>query len=383
MMAMGINSLFKISGPAVPSTMEVATPQGIDAKQLAETYVQYGKRLCGKVTGSTAAFGSMLLKIYNAEKQRQIGDEQLQAQRKVEIQNKIAEAESNIVKEKERMAHIEGVVRSYEETKTALDEQYIEAKHQHGEVNKMARVKMFIGLLILIPLTVYLYSFYVDIILEALGGTMNRYTAYFAPVIFFGLGFALHFFAVQENRTKYLKIAAVFAATFIFDAILAYLIAEATYVAWVNNQLSNQPPYSIPMAIEDPKVWAILFSGFVAYIIWGIVFDMTMTAYENVRSNKKGMEQVQHKIEDVKKKILENKEEALQIKGKITDWETRKQALMRSLSENVHIDLQIIHTALSDFQAGWISLMPALGLTSQQLDETKAIYDETIKSMFK
>lgn len=95
------------------------------------------------------------------------------------------------------------------------------------------------------------------------------------------------------------------------------------------------------------------------------------------------MEQVQHKIEDVKKKILENKEEALQIKGKITDWETRKQALMRSLSENVHIDLQIIHTALSDFQAGWISLMPALGLTSQQLDETKAIYDETIKSMFK
>lgn len=92
---------------------------------------------------------------------------------------------------------------------------------------------------------------------------------------------------------------------------------------------------------------------------------------------------MQHKIEDVKKKILENKEEALQIKGKITDWETRKQALMRSLSENVHIDLQIIHTALSDFQAGWISLMPALGLTSQQLDETKAIYDETIKSMFK
>lgn len=380
---MTISSLFSLRRTETPLNAEVMTPHSIDAKQQTETYVQYGKRLCGKVTGSITAFAVLLQKIYNAEKQRQIGDELLQAQRKKEIQNKLAEADGNIIKERERMNHIENMIRDEEEGKTALKEQYVEAKHQHGEVNKMARVKMLIGLFILLPLAVYLYLFYIDAMGIAFKGQMNLFTIYGTPFIFFGLGFALHFFAVQENRAKYLKIGAVLLFTFVFDCIIAYLVAEAKYYDLHANDWQEVPPYDIDLALKDMHVWALLFSGFVAYIIWGVVFDMTITAYENMRSNKKEMERIQQRINEVKQKIALKKDELLGVKNKMRELENHKQMLMQSLTENVHIDRQIIRTALSDFQAGWISMMAPLGLSVEQQSETKAEYDKAMQEMFK
>lgn len=380
---MEISNLFRTrSAQVVSSTDTVVAPQSADAKRPAETYVQYGTRICGKVTGSPAAFSVMLQKIYNAEKQRQIGDEMLQAQRKSDIRDKIGVTEGDIAKEKAKVTHTEETMGEYENTKSELEEQYLEAKHKNGQVNKMARIKMIVGVMILIPLTIYLFSFYTKTFAKGFDGLMDEFTIYFAPIIFFGLGFALHFFAVQKNKIKYVKIAAVLIATFVFDCILAYNIAEAEYNEWANNQLTEVPPYSISMAAEDLHVWGVIFCGFVAYIIWGIVFDMTMTAYEDMRSNRKEMEQIKAKIADIKDKIVDKRNELLDIRTKIADLESQKQKLTQSLAEDVHIDMQIIHTALSDFHAGWIALMPALGLTSEQQDETKSVYENTKKILF-
>lgn len=382
-MTMDISNLFRTSSAqAAQSAGTVVAPQSTDAKRPAETYVQYGARICGKVTGSPTAFSAMLQKIYNAEKQRQIGDEILQAQRKSEIRSKIESVDSDIAKEKAKVTHTEDTMDDYGKTKSELEELYLEAKHKNGQVNKMARIKMIIGVLILIPLTVYLFSFYTKTFAKGFTGLMDEFTIYFAPIIFFGLGFALHFFAVQKNRVKYVKIAAVLIATFVFDCILAYNIAEAEYIEWANNQLTEVPPYSVSMAAEDLHVWGVIFCGFVAYIIWGIVFDMAMTAYEDMRSNKKEMEQIKSKIVDIKAKIADKRNELLDIRTKMADLELQKQQLTQSLAENVHIDMQVIHTALSDFHAGWIALMPALGLTSEQQDETKSIYESTKKVLF-
>lgn len=362
--------------------VDMAYNQNTDSKRPAETYIQYGTRICGKVTGSTTAFSAMLQKVYNAEKQRQIEDEQLQAQRKLEIRNKIDDTESVISKEKDNKAHTENAISVLENTKSELDEKLVEAKVKHGEVNKVARVKMLVGCVILIPLTLYLFLFYTEMFAKGFKGLMNVFTIYFAPIIFFGLGYALHFFAVQENKVKYLKIGAVLVATFVFDCILAYNIAELEYNDWAQNQLKEVPPYSISMAVADLHVWGVIFCGFVAYIIWGVVFDMTITAYENVRSNRKEIQKIENKIEDVKAKMAERKEELLRANNKITDMENQKQKLMRSLAEDIHIDVQIIKSALSDFHAGWIQLMPALGIGQGQQDQTKTIYDNTIKVLF-
>lgn len=379
---MEISKIFKTTKQQEPSsTVTVPTPNS-DSKRPAETYIQYGTRICGKVTGSITAFSAMLQKVYNAEKQRQIEDEQLQAQRKTDIRNKIDIAETNINKETENKNHTEDVINGYEETKAKLDEQLVEAKNQHGEINKTARVKMMVGCIILLPLTVYLFMFYTQTFEKGFKGLMDMFTIYFAPIIFFGLGYALHFFAVQENKMKYVKIGAVLIATFFFDCILAYNIAEMEYNEWAMNQLKEVSPYSISMALADLHVWGVIFCGFVAYIIWGVVFDMTITAYENIRSNRKEILKIENKINDVKAKIADKKEDLLRTKNKITDLENQKQQLTRSLAEDIHIDIQIIKAALSDFHAGWIQLMPALGLGQEQQNQTKAIYDNTMNVLF-
>lgn len=379
---MEISKIFKTTKQQEPLSTVTVPTHSSDSKRPAETYIQYGTRICGKVTGSITAFSAMLQKVYNAEKQRQIEDEQLQAQRKTDIRNKIAIAETNINKETENKNHTESVINGYEETKAKLDEQLVEAKNQHGEINKTARVKMMVGCIILLPLTVYLFMFYNQTFEKGFKGLMNVFTIYFAPIIFFGLGYALHFFAVQENKMKYVKIGAVLIATFFFDCILAYNIAEMEYNEWAMNQLKEVSPYSISMALADMHVWGVIFCGFVAYIIWGVVFDMTITAYENIRSNRKEILKIENKINDVKAKIADKKEDLLKIKNKITDWENQKQQLARSLAEDIHIDIQIIKAALSDFHAGWVQLMPALGLGQEQQTQTKAIYDSTMNVLF-
>lgn len=379
---MGVNNIFQTRSPQQPSATNVIPIPNADSKRPAETYIQYGTRICGRVTGNVMAFSAMLQKIYNAEKQRQIEDEQLQAQRKADIRNKIDAAESNISKEKNNKNHAESVIEGHEKTKAELDEQLVEAKNQHGEVNKTARVKMLVGCFILLPLTVYLFLFYTRTFEKGFKELMDVFTVYFAPIIFFGLGYALHFFAVQENKMKYVKIGAVLIATFVFDCILAYNIAEMEYNEWAINQLTNVPPYSISMAVADLHVWGVIFCGFVAYIIWGVVFDMTITAYENVRSNRKEIQKIENKIVDVKAKIDNKKVDLLNIKNKIADLENQKQALVRSLAEDIHIDIQIIKAALADFHAGWIQLMPALGIGQDQQSQTKTVYDSTMKVLF-
>jgi len=379
---MELRNLFKTQSQEVVPTTDVIPIKNADSKRPAETYIQYGTRICGKVTGSVTAFSAMLQKVYNAEKQRQIEDEQLQNQRKLDIRNKIDVTESNISQETENKIHTESIIDGYEDTKACLNEQLVEAKNQHGEINKTARIKMLVGCIILLPLTVYLFLFYTQTFQQGFKNLMDIFTIYFAPIIFFGLGYALHFFAVQENKMKYVKIGAVLIATFLFDCILAYNIAEMEYNEWANNQLKELPPYSVSMAATDLHVWGVIFCGFVAYIIWGVVFDMTITAYENVRSNRKEIQKIEHKINDVKAKIAEKKEELLKITNKIMDLENQKQQLMRALAEDIHIDIQIIKTALSDFHAGWIQLMPALGIGPDQQNQTTTIYDNTMRVLF-
>lgn len=379
---MGISNLFKTKSQEVQPAVDTLSVQNEDSRRPTETYIQYGTRICGKVTGNTTAFSAMLQKVYNAEKQRQVEDKQLQAQRKAAIQNEINSTDNAINGEKVKVNQKTGIISDHEETKAKLEEELVEAKNQHGEINKTARVKMFVGCIILIPLTVYLFLFYTQTFQKGFQGLMDMFTVYFAPIIFFGLGYALHFFNVQENKMKYVKIGAVLIATFLFDGILAYNIAEMEYNEWAVNQLENVPPYSISMAASDLHVWGVIFCGFVAYIIWGIVFDMTITAYENVRSNKKEIQKIENKVRDVKAKITTEKGNLMNIQNKITNLENQKQKLMISLAQDVHIDTQIIKTALSDFHAGWIQLMTALGLGQQQQDQTKDIYDQTLKVLF-
>lgn len=375
-----------------------------------ETYKSYGTRICGKVTAGKDCLAPYLQQIFNAERRKQAQDENWQQQKRCELQNQLSEVDGAIQAEKSQIAKIEAD-RSIAEARMAeLKENLLIAKAKDGEVNKMAKTKMIIGLCIIAILTVYLFifyssTFYTAFLFQPSGGNfaISLGTAMFnssalaeawthgigeflfiitAPVIFLGLGYALHFFMVQKSFTKWLKVLILFGVTFAFDCILAYKIGEMIHDITSWSSLSETEPYSIKMAITDINSWAVVFCGFIVYVIWGIVFDMIMTAYEDLRSNRHEIKSIQEHIANLRQNIAEFNSKISQQQANIANLQTKHDNISNRLSSSVFINEHQIKTCLSDFFAGWIGLMPALGCS--QLDQVAAqrIYDTTITTLF-
>ena len=198
-----------------------------------------------------------------------------------------------------------------------------------------------------------------------------------------GLGYLLHFYSVEKGNAKYLKIGVTVAITFIFDCILAYLIAKKIYDIDIMTRLGEFPPFSISMAITDINVWAVIFCGFITYMIWGFVFDLTMSAYEELKTNKKEISRIENEIkhnEEAKREIIA---ELTRLRTQKVEFESKKTNLENRLNQNTYIwDDNVIRTAISDFFAGWIAMMAPLGRTGDEQLECLGVYNQTVNQLF-
>lgn len=407
-----ISALFNLKKPAEPiqSTPVITNPDGKFAN---ETYVYYGKRICGVVTANLPALAPFLHKIYNSEKQRQINDQALQEQRKNELANELCQTDGKISKERNHLDAIKSKISSCQDEIADLKTQLVVAKNKNGEINRMARVKLIIGSIILFILTIYLFIFYSSTFYSAffkdflevfqIGGNIGIGTAMFdpqalakaytngfselvfilsAPIIFMGLGYCLHFFMQSKSVFRFLKAGSVLFITLVFDCILAYLIGKKIYDIEVLTSLSQMPPFTLSMAIEDINFWAVIFCGFIVYLIWGIVFDMVLTAYEDLRSNRHEIESIRVKIDCLSDTIRKEEQKKLDSENALKLLESEKAKIEHSISQDVHFDLHIIRLALSDFYAGWISMMNSLSKPTHLQEEAQHIYNNTIDQLF-
>lgn len=385
-------------------TIDYANP---DAIQQGETYNHYGMRMCGKVAGGTSYLTPFLQRVYTSEKQRQANNAARQEAARKNIQNQINDKQAEQEKASNTIAELEDKIHAcnnrIEEWREKIS-RLINTGNQ-GK-NKEAKIKMILGCTILVPLTVYLFVFYSSTFYSAFfrdfaQGNIGLGTAMLdpqaipaafndgigelffilaAPVIFLGLGFSLHFFTLQKNNMKYLKMAAIILVTFIFDCILAYLIGKKIHD--VQLIYTDLPPYTIGEAIGDPNIWAIIFCGFVVYIIWGIVFDMTMTAYNDYASNKTSIEKYEKQIEDEQGKIAQLRSEKTAVNNKKIELNSEIAKLQQSLSTSItHYDMGEIKSTLAQFFEGWMSTMSAFN--PEHAETAKEIYNQNLNVFFK
>lgn len=195
-----------------------------------------------------------------------------------------------------------------------------------------------------------------------------------APIIFLGLGFALHFFSIQEGKMKYLKMASILLVTVMFDCILAYKIGEQMHTfGIIIGQYPIGEEYTVNMALHDINTWAVIFCGFIVYVIWGIVFDMCMSAYDKMDLNKTRLDSIKKEIDDLEQKIKAEKEKIQNLKQQETDAKNRVKELMAKLGHEVYIDYAAIRTEMNNFFAGWIKMMQVLSIGQEQQDEASNI----------
>ncbi|MEW7279047.1 hypothetical protein ABW636_10675 [Aquimarina sp. 2201CG1-2-11] len=270
------------------------------------------------------------------------------------------EKESLLIKIPHKEEEIERIQKELDEIQSEIDtlSQEMTTPKKIKEVNDIkpkSNIKLWLGLGFLIPLSVYIFIFYISTSYSAFfkvfdpsislfnsvfeadalskayeDGPLEVGFIFLIPFVFFSLGYLIHMFWSQKKTSSYLKVAGLLLLTFSFDAILAYLIDQKEYDF---NKTPSSPEFTIIHAIQDPTFWLIIFAGFVSYLVWGLVFDMVMienakrdtTRFlrmelkEKISQKRKLLIQVKDKLETAKKEIetfrVRNKELECIIEG--------------------------------------------------------------------
>lgn len=216
---------------------------------------------------------------------------------------------------------------------------------------KQPHALFYIGLILLIPITVYLFVFYISATYSAFfklfsddsltaaifdaqafnnamaEGPLEGILVITIPTVFLGLGYIIHMIQKNKGVKNTIRVIALIATTFLFDGLLAFQIEKKIY-EFNKTLLSEQ--YNLKIALGEAEFWMIIFAGFVVYIIWGLVFDLVMKEFENIDKIKgfiRIKKQELQSLEESKARITEDSAVIQQkisiIRGKIAELQCK------------------------------------------------------------
>ena len=326
-------------------------PQVEDVKQVKLTFFESGYGSSKQAEGNHRVFRACLEEVYMDYKGKCRENEQLQKELKAPYLDEKGRQETELKKRKTVLGLLEETIQAIESKIRSLKSDMVEVKRTpevYGlEVDKRPKAQFYIGLFVLLPITLYLLVFYISASYSAffknfdsdkLGEAIfdahafsNAFKASWQegifvitiPFAFMGLGYLIHMFQKQKGIMSFVKIGMLFTITFIFDAILAYLIEQKLYDFY---KTPDSPPFDLTIAFSSVEFWGIIFAGFIVYIIWGLVFDFIMKEYENfdmiksfIRSKQEEIKNEELELNKAKEKLPPIKEEISGIEGKILD----------------------------------------------------------------
>ena len=407
LMTKNLKKLFKDNAATAPVQAQTPQVQNPNNKKEGETYHHWGLRVCAIADGGCLTLRPYLHNVYNYIHREQVENEALQAEERRKIQSQIEQKRNDVTSLNEQL---NACKQKQEEKKNKISELHVEIKELKNrayEVNKAAKLKMIIGIVILVPLTFYLFLFYSSTFYSAFfkdfGESANVLNSMFdaealskalaisvtelcfvlcAPIIFMGLGFSLHFFTIQKTKTKYFKMAAILCITFIFDAILAYMIGKHLHeMEVIIGTAALESQYGFSEAVSDINTWAVIFCGFIVYIIWGIVFDMTMSAYDQLDLNKININALYDQVNTIEMEIDDEKKNEQDLNNQINKHNNAISQLTSQIGDTYIIDRAAIRTEMTNFFTGWAAQMNVLGKSLQEQEEANTTFEKTINAL--
>lgn len=346
------------------------------------SYERYGFRQAGHMNGSTEGLKICLHRVYQermAEMRRdEFKQEELRKPYRAGLQELISKNESlenkvNTI----RTESIPAKEKRIENLKHDIAE--IRKNPEHYSGNGTGKAGFYIGLSILLLLTIYLFVFYSSASYSALfkefapdeavvakaifdaqaipkaltDGVSELILILTIPAVFLGLGYLIHKFQEAKGFAKYLKIVGLLLVTFVFDVIIAYEITEKLYDIKRNGIFENiPPPYSLSIAFSNTSFWLIIFAGFIVYLIWGFVFDFVMEAHSKLDAVRVQIKIKQEQIEALQQEIglLEMSANEAKVAMDQNKGEISK---LKSIIEGTIIATKEMSESLSQFMVGW------------------------------
>ncbi len=380
-----------------------------EKEQIRITYYQSGFAASVKATGKPIVLRACLQNLYNSFedqcRRQSLEQEQLkrpykEEQEKYRTELKKLETGLGIYEKKEEDLEnsIEGLKQEIVDVKKNPD------KYLDGI--KGLTAQFYIGLALLVPITLYLLVFYVSASYSAFfkefandsltaaifdkdafnnafnDSWLEGILVITIPFVFMGLGFVIHMIQKGSGIKNLLRITALFFITFLFDGLLAYQIEKKIYEF---NKTLSSPPYDLKIALGEAEFWMIIFAGFVVYIIWGLVFDYVMKEHEKLdqikifmRSKREEITNIEKQLDKISEKVKEFKEKMISENGKISVLQSKIDGFVFPVKEYLHYH--------SQYKEGWFQAIGTeIALPSKQkeelLQECENITNEHLKSL--
>ncbi|WP_431163270.1 beta-carotene 15,15'-monooxygenase [Flagellimonas beolgyonensis] len=247
---------------------------------------------------------------------------------------------------------------------------------------KGASAKFWIGLVVLAPITVYLFTFYASVVYSAMekqftysdqrwyvpdaivkaseDGFQALATVVFAPFIFIGLGYLIHMFYQKRKLSSYIKLVCVVLVTLAFDVLLAFFVEKKL---WELNVVDENAKFGFAEAMQSQEFWLIIFLGFIAYLIWGFIFDFVMEEHKEkdkiknaIRKRNEQIDIHREQIHDNRAKIDELKSLIMDLKEKISNAKGRIGELQRIIDGTI-IPTKEYKLYASEYLQGWLTFI--------------------------
>lgn len=233
--------------------------------------------------------------------------------------------------------------------------------------------------LILLFLTVYLFSFYTGVAYNALNGIDvgrlldgdklalgilpttrelgqalgENWLLVFVPVILIGVGMVLHTFLEKENLIhKIAGAAGTVLLTFLFDGIIAYKIHGAIMSGF---QLMLEGPELDAALIpwyRSVDFWLVIFLGFIVSMVWSVLFHVALTEWEK-RHLLKNWQRI---IDRQKAKIHALRDRSSELQREIEKRQTQKEQLERERDRKI-LSSEQLQENIQIAQEAWITYL--------------------------
>lgn len=389
------------------------------------TYHESGYRDSSRTNGNHSTLSICLDAVYSkfqneekemVEKQQKLKEAYINEQknRETEIKALFVSQETKEEQSKNKSTEIENHQHIIENLKAEILDLPRNPEKYNVKASKGASAKFWIGLILLIPITLYLTTFYISTsysaffksfdakstiiqnVLDAKAwekawndGFIEVAFVTLIPFVFLGLGYLIHMFWENKTKANYIKVGVLLAITFIFDVILAYLIEFRIYNF---EKVFGSPPFNLKIAFTQIRFWAIIFAGFIVYIIWGLVFDFVMKEHrekDKIKNEQeirqKRVEFFQEKINILKKEIEEIlagigiiKETVIKTRGRIEE--------LQNIIDGVIIPTKDYKLYASEYVQGWITFIGekiAVSRTEKQtlIEDCIATYNTNLETV--
>jgi len=380
-----------------------------DREQIRITYYQSGFAASIKATGKPIVLKTCLQNLYSSfenqcrkqkEEQERLKQPYKEEQEKHRIELKKFEAGLSIQEKKEEELNI-NIQNLRQEI---VDVRKNPEKYIDGI--KGLTAQFYIGLGLLVPITLYLLVFYISASYSAFFKEFsdNSLTAAIfdkdalnnsfkdswlegilvitIPFVFMGLGYIIHMVQKGEGIKNTIRLISLFLLTFLFDGLLAYQIEKKIYEF---NKTPDSQLYNLKIALGEAEFWMIIFAGFVVYVIWGLVFDFIMKEHEKLDAIKVHIRSKNEEINNLEKQLVKVVQLVNDFKNKIIE-ESGKITVLQSKIDGFVFPVKEYLNYHNQYKEGWFQAIGteialAINTKEELLVQCDDVANEHLKSL--